>query len=53
MLPASHRPWEIIGKDYYQHVPYEATRNFNMCFSQEDRPTVEVKYQERYAGKIV
>ena len=53
LLPASHRPWQITGLDYYKHTPYEGIRDTNCCFSPVDRPTVLVKYQERYAGKIV
>lgn len=52
-MPASHRPWEIVGKDYYQHIPYEGVRESNCCLSQDDRPTVHVKYLEKYVGKIV
>jgi len=53
LIPASHRPWEIVGKDYYQHIPYEGIRETNLCFSSDDRPTIQVKYQEKYVGKVV
>lgn len=53
LLPASHRPWTIVGNDYYQHTPYMAIRDTNCCLSPVDRPTVQVYYQDKYVGKIV
>lgn len=52
IIPASHRPWKITGKDYYNHTPYMAFRNLNVCLSPNDRPEVKVFMQEKYIGRI-
>jgi hypothetical protein len=41
------------GKDYYNHVPYLAFHDLNLCLSPSDRPQVRVFLQDHYAGKIV
>lgn len=53
LIPASHRPWTITGKDYYHHNPYVAIRDFNCCLNKYDRPQVRVYYKDKYIGKII
>lgn len=53
LLPASHRPWSIVGKDGHNYTPYYGTKEINCCLSESDRPTVKVVFQDRYVGKIV
>lgn len=52
IIPASHRPWKITGKDYYNHTPYMAFRNMNLCLSASDRPEVRVFMHDKYIGRI-
>lgn len=53
LIPASHRPWKMVGKDYYQHTPYLSFRNLNVCCSPHDRPEVKVFLHDKYVGRIV
>ena len=43
----------MVGKDYYQHTPYLAFRNLNVCFSSSDRPEIKVFMHDKYVGRIV
>jgi hypothetical protein len=52
VIPASHRPWKMTGKDYYNRTPYISFRNMNLCLSPIDRPEVKVLMYDKYIGKI-
>lgn len=43
----------MIGKDYYNHTPYMATRDLNLCLSSTDRPQVRVFLNDHFIGRIV
>ena len=43
----------MVGKDYYNHTPYLAFRDLNVCLSTTDRPQVRVFFNDHFAGRIV